>query len=191
MKVPKFILPLFIVSTGVAFAHDPVEHNSPKASYFDFPWRDLDAFPSSHPLIVHFVIVLLIVGAILYGINIYFRKLSLYWTALVMYIFGLGAAYLASYPLHPHTAGLTEAAQEIMYLHDFWAYNTLTIGTIGAVLMIGNLFLFRRNRIAMTAVALVLLLTSYAVSMAGHYGAHLVHIEGVGPKGEFLEKHEH
>ena len=44
----------------------------------------------------------------------------------------------------------------------------------------------------MAIVAVVLLSAAYDVPQAGHYGAQLVHIEGVGPQGDFLElEHEH
>ncbi|MHA6250018.1 hypothetical protein ACXYMU_18950 [Pontibacter sp. CAU 1760] len=40
--------------------------------------------------------------------------------------------------------------------------------------------------------ALLLAGAAYFVSMAGHYGAQLVHLEGVGPQGNYLEAaHEH
>lgn len=181
---------LFLNSTFV-FAHDPSPTEEIRVSYLEFPWKNWEEFPSNHPLVVHFVIVLMIFGALIWMTNLYFRKKELAWTAFLLFVLGLAAAYVASYSLHPHTTGLTEEAQRILYLHDFWAFTTIRVGTVGAVLMLINLFVLSRHRVAMLVLAVVLLVSAYAVSMAGHYGAHLVHIEGVGPQGNYLDTHEH
>ena len=130
-----------------------------------------------------------IFGALIWVANLYFRKKELAWTAFILFVIGLAAAFVASYSLHPHTQGLTVEAQRILYLHDFWAFTTIRVGTVGAVLMLINLFVLPKKRPAMLLVGLVLLISAYAVSMAGHYGAHLVHIEGV--QGNYLDTHEH
>jgi hypothetical protein len=49
----------------------------------------------------------------------------------------------------------------------------------------------RYKRIASIAVAITLVVSAYSVSRAGHYGAQLVHIEGIGPQGKFLEIDHH
>ena len=153
---------------------------------------DLADFPTIHPLIVHFAIVLLIVGAILAVVNIYFIKKELAWTAFALVLVGFVAAYLAGRNFHPHTHGLTEHAKLVLEQHDFWADWTINLGFIGLLLQGINLFIFQSKRWAMAIVAVVLLSAAYAVAQAGHYGAQLVHIEGVGPQGNFLElEHDH
>lgn len=153
---------------------------------------DLADFPTIHPLIVHFAIVLLIVGAILAVVNIYFIKKELAWTAFALVLVGFIAAYLAGRNFHPHTHGLTEHAKLVLEQHDFWADWTINLGFIGLLLQGINLFIFQSKRWAMAIVAVVLLSAAYAVAQAGHYGAQLVHIEGVGPEGKFLElEHGH
>ncbi|AGA79438.1 MULTISPECIES: hypothetical protein [Echinicola] len=153
---------------------------------------DLADFPTIHPLIVHFAIVLLIVGAILAVVNIFFIKRELAWTAFAMVLVGFVAAYLAGRNFHPHTHGLTEHAKLVLEQHDFWADWTINLGFIGLLLQGINLFIFKSKRWAMAIVAVVLLSAAYAVAHAGHYGAQLVHIEGVGPEGKFLElEHDH
>ena len=153
---------------------------------------DLVDFPTIHPLIVHFAIVLLIVGALLALVNIYFVKRELAWTAFALVLVGFAAAYLAGRNFHPHTDGLTDHAKLVLEQHDLWADWTINLGFVGLLLQAINLFIFRSKRWAMAIVALVLLSAAYAVAKAGHYGAQLVHIEGVGPEGKFLElEHEH
>jgi len=191
MKTLNNTLILSFLSGSLAWAHDPAPKDRVDVSYLEFPWKNWEEFPSNHPLVVHFVIVLMIFGALIYVTNIYFRKKELAWTAFLLFLIGLAAAFLASYSLHPHTKDLTEQAARILYLHDFWAFTTIRFGTLGAVLMGINLFFLQKNRAVLISVGLILLITAYSVSMAGHYGAHLVHIEGVGPQGQFLDDHVH
>jgi hypothetical protein len=40
-------------------------------------------------------------------------------------------------------------------------------------------------------IAAVLVLSGYSVALAGHYGAQLVHLEGIGPQGKYLERGHH
>lgn len=167
-------------------AHQHDAHNEKKVT------ADLADFPTIHPLIVHFAIVLLIVGAILAVVNIYFIKRELAWTAFALVLVGFVAAYLAGRNFHPHTHGLTEHAKLVLEQHDLWADWTINLGFIGLILQGINLFIFKSKRWAMAIVAVVLLSAGFSVAQAGHYGAQLVHIEGVGPQGKFLElEHGH
>ena len=167
-------------------AHPQDAHHEKKVT------ADLADFPTIHPLIVHFAIVLLIVGAFLAVVNIFFIKRELAWTAFALVLVGFVAAYLAGRNFHPHTHGLTEHAKLVLEQHDFWADWTINLGFIGLLLQGINLFIFKSKRWAMAIVAVVLLSAAYAVAHAGHYGAQLVHIEGVGPEGKFLElEHDH
>lgn len=180
-----FLTILFLtVGFGLAIANDS---DSVRASY--------EEFPSLHPLVVHFAIVLLIIGAIIQVLNIYFVKEELAWTSFALIGFGVFASYLAGRNLHPHTHGLTEQAKLVLQQHDLWADRTIYFGFIGLILHGVNFFFMKGKRWAISVVAAVLLITAYAVSEAGHYGAQLVHIEGVGPQGEFIESdghnHEH
>ena len=118
-------------------------------------------------------------------------KKELSWTSFALIGIGTIAAYLAGRNLHPHTHGLSEQAKMVLQQHDIWADRTIYLAFAGMILQGVNFFVMKGKRWAVGFVAAVLLLTAYAVSEAGHYGAQLVHIEGVGPKGEFLESHGH
>ncbi len=63
----------------------------------------------------------------------------------------------------------------------------INLGGGDAILQGINLFFLSRKRWAVTLIAFLLIGAGYAVSRAGHYGSQLVHIEGVGPQGDFLE----
>lgn len=153
---------------------------------------DLDDFPTLHPLIVHFAIVLIIVAAGLQFLNIYLMKKEIGWIATGILLFGVAAAWFAAKNFHPHTVGISEHAQLVLDQHDRWADWTINLGFIGLALQVVNLFVFNDKRWAMIVVALVLAGSAYSVSRAGHYGSQLVHLEGIGPQGKFLEiEHQH
>lgn len=154
----------------------------------------LDEFPNLHPLIVHFAIVMLPVGAVLQLVNVYFMKKEVAWIASGTAAVGFVAAYLAAGPYHPHTHELSEQAKQVLGQHDRWAEWTLWLGGAGAVLQGLNLFFLTGKRWAVSLVAAVLLGAGYAVSKAGHFGSQLVYIEGVGPQGQHVESeaaHKH
>lgn len=49
-----------------------------------------------------------------------------------------------------------------------------------------SLFWLKLKRGFEIAVLLVMAFSAFSVSQAGHYGAQLVYIEGVGPQGKYL-----
>jgi len=153
---------------------------------------DLDDFPSLHPLIVHFAIALIIVAAALQLLNLVLIKKEVAWIIAGILLIGVLAAWLAGRNFHPHTHGISEHAKMVLEQHDTWAEWTINTGILALILHVGNLFVFRTKRWAMAVIAVVLIASGFSVSRAGHYGAQLVHIEGIGPQGKYLEmKHHH
>ncbi|WP_255474185.1 hypothetical protein [Pontibacter qinzhouensis] len=150
-----------------------------------------DDFPNKHPLFVHFPIVLLLVAAAVQLCNILFLRKELDWVTTVATIISFGTAYYVTKFAHPHTSGLTEHAKLVLDQHDLYADWTIYLGGIGLASQLLNQFLFKGRRWSIVVVALVLSAAAYCVSMAGHYGAQLVHIEGVGPQGKYLETGHH
>tara|TARA_R110001592_G_scaffold68626_1_gene210277 strand:- start:35212 stop:35877 length:666 start_codon:yes stop_codon:yes gene_type:complete len=155
---------------------------------------DFDEFPNLHPLIVHFPIVLLLLAALLSIANIFFLKRDLDW--IITIFTGLGAlgAYAAGRWFHPHAHDLTEQMQAVLDQHDLYADWTIWLSITAFVLQLISQFVLKQKRWAVIVVSLVLAGAAYSVSQAGHYGSQLVHIEGVGPKGKYLEteeSHEH
>ena len=166
---------------------------------------DLNDFPSLHPLIVHFAIVLIIVAAALQVLNVIILKRDLAWIIAVLLLIGFLAAWFASKNFHPHTHGISAHAELVLEQHEKFADWTIYTASVGLIMQILYL-VFMRFRIKNTAnvdhtnrssskpgriltiiVAVVLLSSAYCVARAGHYGAQLVHIEGIGPQGKFLE----
>ena len=151
---------------------------------------DFDEFPNLHPLIVHFPIVLLLLAALLSIANIFFLKRDVDW--IITIFTGLGAlgAYAAGRWFHPHAHDLTEQMQAVLDQHDLYADWTIWLSITAFVLQLISQFILKQKRWAVIVVSLVLAGAAYSVSQAGHYGSQLVYIEGVGPKGHYLESEE-
>lgn len=178
-----------IVTTDTV-SHD--HHHNDNGHASEKPLKaDLHDFPSLHPLIVHFAIVLIIIAAVLQVLNLIFLKKEFTWIVTGLIVIGFNTAVLASTKFHPHTHGLSEHAEAVLGLHDQYADWTLYLAGLGGGLQIVNLFLFKGKRWAIGLVAVVMIAASYCIIHAGHYGAQLVHIEGVGPQGKFLETDHH
>jgi uncharacterized membrane protein len=153
---------------------------------------DFDDFPTLHPLIVHFAIVLIIVAAGLQLLNLILMKKEIAWIITGVLLVGVLAAWFASRNFHPHTHGISEHAKLVLEQHDKWADWTIDSSIFALLLQVTNLFVFKGKRWAATVVGIVLIVSAYSVSRAGHYGSQLVHIEGIGPQGKFLEmEHKH
>lgn len=149
----------------------------------------LSEFPHLHPLIVHFPIMLLLIAAAMQFVNILFQKKELNWAVTIMVLLGFITAYASTYWAHPHTDGLTEHAELVLKQHDTYADYTIYLSGLGLLAQLLSLLVFKGKRWSIAAAAVILIGAGYAVSMAGHYGAQLVHIEGVGPQGKYLEQH--
>lgn len=147
-------------------------------------------FPTLHPLVVHFPIMFFLIAAIMQLVQFFVFRYELSWVTLILLFLGFVSAIISSKFVHPHTHGLSETATRILKEHELYANWTIWLSGIGCLLKVGSHFVFKRKVWAEVVVSLVVVGAAYAVSMAGHHGAQLVHIEGVGPQGKFLEKEE-
>lgn len=166
----------------------PAEH----ASHVAEPRKvhaSLADFPHIHPLIVHFPIMLLMIAAAIQFLNILFLKKELNWVVTIMALVGFVTAYASSHWSHPHTSGLSAHAELVLEQHDKFADYTIYLSGLGLLAQLLSVLVFKGKRWSIAAAAVILIGAGYAVSMAGHYGAQLVHIEGVGPQGKYLEQH--
>lgn len=146
------------------------------------------SFSTFHPLIVHFPIVLLIVAALLQVVGLFYAKKN--WDIITLLLLAGGAlgAYLSGSYFHPHTEGLTLSASEILKRHEFYAMLTVLFSAVALVLKFLSIFLSeRKRRLLEVVITITLLSAAVNVSLAGHWGAYLTHIEGVGPQGKYIE----
>lgn len=212
MKLSSICILLMLIFSTVAFGHGGkkhkkdsskvhsesavTEHNEQGQADSDHHHHDdhvtdapthTDEFPSIHPLIVHFAIVLIMVAAAFQMLNIFRGKREIDWIVTAILIVGVVAVWLASGRFHPHTHDLNDHAQSVLDQHDKWADWTKISSVIGVLIQLVNLFIFKSKRWSIAVVAAVLTFSAYSVSRAAYYGSQLVHIEGIGPQGKFLE----
>ena len=147
----------------------------------------LEDFPTLHPMVVH-VPVVMIPLAFLFGlISIFVANRYVVALALLFAVAGLLGGYVAAFPMHPHTRGLSEAAIRTLQQHDFFAYSTL--GITASSVVVGVIAMLKPTKLTKGLLAVVLLIASLCVSITAHYGGTLTYIHGVGVKGNFLDTH--
>lgn len=147
-------------------------------------------FPNYHPLIVHFPIILLLVAAAMQIGLLFFRNNAYNYAVTILTVIGFITALLAVFVFHAHAAkDVNPTAMEIFEEHERLAYITLWISGFAAAFKVAGLFIQKKW---VEIFALLLLVGSaITVSLAGHHGSELVYKQGIGPKGEKLEKEEH
>jgi uncharacterized membrane protein len=195
---------IFLSLSINAFAHDGKDHSKKVHDVTDTlqstkgesdlhtqedHLSELNEFPSLHPLVVHFPIMFLIIAALFQIAQFFVFKYELSWLTLVLLVLGFIGAYIAGRYVHPHTHGLSERATHVLKEHDQYADWTVWLSGLGVILKVVSHFILKRKVWAESVVAIILIGAAYSVALAGHHGAELVHIEGVGPQGKFLEKH--
>jgi len=145
-------------------------------------------FPNYHPLVVHFPIVLLLFAAFLQFLAHWRKELNT--AVLILLFFGTVGAWLAAsvFDAHPDSKMLSAEAKNIFHVHHQFSDYTTWLSTIALVLKIITLFIKKGKMAVELLVLLFLTGAAVTVSVAGHYGSYLVHIEGIGPKGNLLKK---
>lgn len=147
-------------------------------------------FSNLHPLVVHFPIVLLLLAVLTQFASFFLWKKQMAWITLLLLLGGFLGVYIASTFVHPHTTGLTDAATAVLEKHDQFAYLTIWLSGIGLLLKSISMF-FLKNKVWLEIiVALLLAGAAFTVSKAGHYGANLSYIHGIGVQGNFIEKED-
>lgn len=139
-----------------------------------------------HPAVVHFPIVLLLLGAPVAIVAVFVRRWHLPWLAALMLTIGAVGASVATWTGEAEEEGIgpiSERAEAILEEHEDWGERTRNIAALAAVFSVFSLALVRFPKVS-TAIAVVGALTSigaaWCVVQAGHYGGQLVYQHGVG-----------
>lgn len=147
-------------------------------------------FPSLHPLIVHFPIVLILLAAVLQIVVVWKPNWKqIRWATFFIMGGAFLSALLASTVFHAEpSADAPKTAMEIFEEHEKYAQLTLWMSGI-TLLVKGIGIFFKINKRSYGALVLIAaIVTAIFLSIAGHHGARLTHVAGVGPMGRYLMK---
>lgn len=139
-----------------------------------------------HPAVVHFPIVLLLLGAPLAVVSLFLRKWHLpVLTAAVLALGGAGAVVAAwTGEEAAELAGeLSGSGEKTLDAHEEWGERTRNAGLVAAVLAIVSAALGRNpvaGRALGAAAAIAAVAAAFSVAQAGHYGGEVVYKHGVG-----------
>lgn len=146
-------------------------------------------FPSLHPLAVHFPIVLILLAATLQAVLVWKDLKQIKWVTLVIMGGAFFSSLAASTVFHAEpSADAPKAALEIFEQHEKYAQLTLWMSGITFLLKSIGMF-FKINRRSFEIIVLIAaIIAAVFLSIAGHHGARLTHVAGVGPMGRYLMK---
>ncbi len=139
-----------------------------------------------HPAIVHFPIVLLLLGAPLAVVAVFVRKWHLPLLAAVVLALGGAGAITAAWSGGKDAEMVFELSgngDEILDTHEEWGERTRNVAILAAVLAAASAALFRKPKAGMAIGALAALAAigaAYCVAETGHYGGRLVYKHGAG-----------
>ncbi|TWI77683.1 putative membrane protein [Lacibacter cauensis] len=146
-------------------------------------------FPSLHPLVVHFPIVLILLAAALQAVLVWKDLKQIKWVTLIIMAGAFLSSLAASTIFHAMpSADAPKAAMEIFEQHEKYAQLTLWMSGITFLLKSIGVF-FKINRRSFEIIVLMAaIIAAIFLSIAGHHGAKLTHVAGVGPMGRYLMK---
>jgi uncharacterized membrane protein len=138
-----------------------------------------------HPALVHFPVVLLLLGAAVAVAAAFTRRWQLPQTAAVLLALGaIGSVVAVQTGEHDgEIVSETPAIEAVLEQHEEWAERTQVASIVAALLAVVALFTTRwpvatRSLGIVTAVGA--LLVSWCVTQTGHYGGQLVYRHGAG-----------
>ncbi len=139
-----------------------------------------------HPAIVHFPIVLLLLGAPLAIIAIFLRKWHLPWLVALVLTTGAAGSIVATWTGGQDeevVGGISENADAILEHHEEWGERTRNVAVLAAALALLSAALTRFPAASVSIgvlVAVAGIASAVCVAQAGHYGGLLVYKHGVG-----------
>jgi uncharacterized membrane protein len=139
-----------------------------------------------HPALVHFPIVLILLGTAVGVVSVFLRRWHLPWLAAGLLSAGALGAFAATWSggNDAEMAGkLASRTEQILEEHEEWGERARNLAIAAALLALASattMRLSKTSRGLAVAAALVALASSYSVAEAGHYGGLLVYKNGLG-----------
>ena len=90
-------------------------------------------FTTLHPLIVHIPVTLIPFSLFLFIFSIVLKKHDFKIITNITLVLGLFGAILATFLIHPHDLVLSDKTEEILDMHDYFAYLTLIFTILGCI----------------------------------------------------------
>ncbi|MBI1781296.1 MAG: hypothetical protein HYR66_07990 [Sphingobacteriales bacterium] len=146
-------------------------------------------FSSLHPLAVHFPIVLILLAAAFQAVLVIKDWKQIRWATFFIMAAAFFSALAASTILHAEpSTDAPKAAMEMFETHEKYAAYTLWMSGITLLLKSVGIFfkIFRRPYDMLVLIAAII--AAVFLSIAGHHGARLTHVAGIGPMGKYLMK---
>ncbi len=139
-----------------------------------------------HPAIVHFPVVLIVLGCVAAWLAVFVRKGNVPWFAAVLLILGAAGAWVAK-ETGKSDGGLLDnmspQMQALLDSHQDWAERTVMAATITALVAVAADTLSRFPKLARSmavAAALAASVAGWTVYETGHRGGALVFEHGAG-----------
>jgi uncharacterized membrane protein len=138
-----------------------------------------------HPALVHFPIVLILIGAAVAVMAVFLRRWHLPSLAAGLLLAGAVGAMAATWSGEEADEGageVTAQAEKILEDHEEWGERTRNLSIVAGLIAAGAAAV-RHPKISRglgIAAAVAGLAASYAVAVTGHYGGQLVYQHGVG-----------
>ena len=139
-----------------------------------------------HPAVVHFPIVLILLGMACAVVSVFVRRWHLPVLAAIVLSAGAAGAVVAAVTggQDEEMAGeLSGRAEQILEEHEEWGERTRNLALVTAVFAIGAAALSKvrlAGRSVSVVTAVVSMAAAYSVAQAGHYGGQLVYRHGIG-----------
>ncbi len=170
-----------LISSDSLMKQEMLEHQQMEA---------VNAFPNYHPLVVHFPIVLLLLAGVFQLLSFFYFKKEFSVVTLILLTIGVITSWLASNTFHAMPGILTGKVKEIFDIHEQMATLTWWFSLFALIIKIPSHFYLKRKLWPEIVVAILLIFSGITVSIAGHHGAMLVYMEGIGPMGKYLDSYQ-
>ncbi|MBE2180919.1 MAG: hypothetical protein IAE97_10650 [Chthoniobacterales bacterium] len=139
-----------------------------------------------HPAVVHFPIVLILIGMVCAVVSVFIQRWHLHLLAAVVLSTAAVGAVVATVTggQDEEMAGeLSGPAEHALEEHEQWGERTRNLALVAAAFAIGAAALSKvrlAGRSLSVITAVVSMAAAYSVAQAGHYGGQLVYRHGLG-----------